>query len=52
MLHEFQIGRGGAAPIGVAKVLYAGGSTDVMRAYGRLIRDTSNGAANAAERAA
>jgi hypothetical protein len=50
LLHEFQVGRAGAPPVGVAKVLYAGGSVDVMRQYGRLIRDTANGAANAAER--
>lgn len=51
VLHEFQVGRAGAPPVEVAKVLYAGGSADVVRAFGRLIRDTSNGAANAAERA-
>lgn len=51
VLHEFQIGLGGTAPAVVAKVLYLG-DVDAMRAYGRLLRDTANGAANAAERAA
>lgn len=49
VIHEFAIG----TPLGsatVAKVLYMG-DTEVIRKYGKLIRDTSNGAANAAERA-
>lgn len=49
LLHEFQMGLPGG-PAGVVKVLYSS-TPEVMRKYGRLIRDTANGAANAAERA-
>lgn len=49
LLHEFAVGIGGRPPVTVAKVLYVGGE-DAIRAYGRLVRDSSNGAVNAAGR--
>lgn len=49
LLHEFQIGIGGQPPSTVAKVAFLGDVTAV-RGYGRLVRDSANGAANAAER--
>jgi hypothetical protein len=49
LLHEFQVGIAGRPPVEVAKVAFIGG-VDSMRAYGRLTRDSANGAANAAER--
>jgi hypothetical protein len=51
LLHEFQVGVAGQPPSTVAKVIYLG-DAPTMRKYGRLVRDTANGAANAAERAA
>lgn len=51
LLHEFAIGVAGAPPEMIAKVLFIG-SPEIMRKYGRLARDSANGAANAAERAA
>lgn len=48
LIHEFQVGVSGQPPVTVAKVVYVA-DTDGMRAYGRLARDTANGAANAAE---
>lgn len=51
VLHEFQMGIAGSPPATVVKVLYLG-DVAAMRGYGRLLRDTANGAANAAERAA
>jgi hypothetical protein len=51
LIHEFGIGRPGQSPHTVAKVIYLG-DIDAMRQYGRLARDSANGAANAAERAA
>lgn len=48
LLHEFMVGRPGMPPIDVVQVAYLGG--DTMRPYGRLIRDTANGAANAADK--
>ncbi len=51
LLHEFQIGIAGQPPVTVAKVAFIGDIAS-LRGYGRLIRDTANGAANAAERAA
>lgn len=50
LMHEFQIGVQGKPPVLQAKVLFAGG-LDSIRGYGRLVRDSANGAANAAERA-
>ncbi len=50
LLHEFQIGVGGQALVTVAKVAFLGDVAS-MRGYGRLVRDSANGAANAAERA-
>lgn len=50
VLHEFQIGLP-TGPAAVVKIMFAAGTVQVMRSYGRLLRDTSNGAANAAERA-
>ena len=49
LLHDFKVGRPPGPPAPLAKVLYLGDVT-VMRQYGRLIRDSANGAANAAER--
>lgn len=49
LLHEFSIGHPGAAPIPVAKILFLG-PPDSMRSYGRLVRDSANGAANAGAR--
>lgn len=51
LLHEFQLGLP-TGPVTVARVLFNSLNADGMRAYGRLLRDTANGAANAAERAA
>lgn len=51
LMHEFQVGLGGMPPATVAKVAYLG-DVAAMRAYGRLVRDSANGAANAAQRAA
>jgi hypothetical protein len=51
VLHEFAIGQVGAAPLTTVKVLFIG-PPDVVRSYGRLVRDTANGAVNAAARAA
>lgn len=51
VLHEFQIGLAGQPPSTVAKVAYLG-DVAAMRGYGRLVRDSANGAANAAERGA
>lgn len=52
VLHEFQMGVAGRPPGTVAKVLFIGGTEDVMRSYGRLVRDSANQACNAAKRAA
>lgn len=49
--HTFQIGKPGQAPADVAKVLFLG-SEESVRGYGRLIRDSANGAVNAARRTA
>ncbi len=51
LLHEFQIGVPGQPPSTVARVAFIG-NLAAMRGYGRLVRDSANGAANAAERAA
>lgn len=51
LVHEFQIGVSGQPPEPVAKVAFIG-SVDGVRGYGRLVRDSANGAANAAERVA
>jgi len=51
VLHEFAIGQMGTAPTTVAKVLYLA-SPDGLRAYGRLVRDSANGAANGKGRVA
>ena len=51
LLHEFQIGVPGQPPCTVAKVVFLG-DVAAVRGYGRLVRDSANGAANAAERAA
>jgi hypothetical protein len=50
LIHEFQVGLSERAPVTVAKVIYIG-NTDAIRQYGRLVRDSANGAANAGERA-
>lgn len=50
LVHEFGIGLPDKPAADVARVLYAGGP-ESLRAYGRLVRDSANGAANAAERA-
>lgn len=49
LLHEFQVGVAGQPPTPVAKVLFTGNGQSI-RGYGRLVRDSANGAANAAER--
>lgn len=49
VLHEFQVGIAGQPPSVVAKVLFVG-DNHTVRGFGRLIRDTANGAVNAAER--
>ncbi len=49
LLHEFQFGVPGQPPLPVAKVAFIGDVAS-MRGYGRLARDSANGAANAAER--
>ncbi len=51
LMHDFQIGVPGQAPATVASVAFLGDVAS-MRGYGRLVRDSANGAANAAERAA
>lgn len=48
LFHEFQVGIAGGTAT-VAKVAFLA-TTDAMRAYGRLTRDSANGAANAAEK--
>jgi hypothetical protein len=50
LLHEFQIGIAGQPPATVAKIAFLG-DVAALRGYGRLVRDSANGAANAAERA-
>lgn len=47
VLFEFQIGVPGG-PDTVAKVAYLAGSGPGIRTFGKLVRDTANGAANAA----
>lgn len=47
LIHDFQIGVPGQAPAEVARVLYMG-DTRAMKQYGRLVRDSANGAVNAA----
>lgn len=49
VLHEFQVGVPGRAPVEVAKVAYVAGTAKTIRDYGRLVRDSANGAANRAE---
>lgn len=49
VLHEFQVAIPGQPPTVVAKVLFAG-NDQTVRGYGRLIRDSANGAVNAAGR--
>jgi hypothetical protein len=49
LLHEFQIGLPGRPPGTLARVLFVG-DVAAMRGYGRLVRDSANGAVNAAER--
>jgi hypothetical protein len=49
LLHEFQIGLPGQPPGTLARVLFVG-PADSVRGYGRLVRDSANGAVNAAER--
>lgn len=50
LLHEFQISTGSAtAPATIAKVAFLSGDGVGMRNYGRLVRDSANGAANRAE---
>lgn len=45
---EFQVGIDGQAPAPVSTVCYNGDS-ETMRKFGKLVRDTANGAARAAE---
>ncbi len=47
LLHEFQLGIAGQPPAPVAKVAFLGDVAS-LRGYGRLVRDSANGAANAA----
>lgn len=49
VLHEFS--RSPNVGKVLARIAYIG-DADVLRQYGRLVRDTANGAANAAERSA
>lgn len=49
LLHEFQIGLPGRPPATVAKIAFLG-DEHAIRGYGRLVRDSANGAANAAAR--
>lgn len=50
LLHlEFLIGKPGAPPAPLGEVAIVG-ETDGLRKIGKLLRDTANGAANAAER--
>lgn len=52
VLHlEFLVGKPGAVPTPVGEIGLVG-SPDGLRKMGKLFRDTANGAANAAERAA
>lgn len=48
VLHEFQMAIAGSGVVPVATVGFMA-SVKVLRGYGRLVRDTANGAANAAE---
>lgn len=50
VVHEFSVAAGGGM-VPVATVAYIG-PPETLRKYGRLLRDTANGAANAAERRA
>jgi hypothetical protein len=50
LIHEYGIGRPNMAPLPVATVTFLSTSNG-MRAYGRLVRDGANGAANRVERA-
>jgi hypothetical protein len=49
LVHEFQINVPGHPPATIARVLFVG-DVDSMRGYGRLVRDSANGAVNAVER--
>jgi hypothetical protein len=50
VLCEFQVGMMGQAPTTAVKVLFVGDER-AIRGFGRLLRDASNGAVNAAGRA-
>jgi hypothetical protein len=50
LIHDFGVGKPGQSPATIARVAYIGDVTS-MRQYGRLARDSANGAANAAEAA-
>jgi hypothetical protein len=50
VLCEFQVGIMGQAPTTITKVLFVGDERSI-RGFGRLLRDASNGAVNAAGRA-
>lgn len=49
LIHDFQTSAAGE-PVTVAKIVFVHDNPDGMRAYGRLARDSANGAANAVER--
>lgn len=50
LIHEFAMGRPGAPPAPVGKAVFLADS-EGMRKYGQLVRDSANGAINAARRA-
>lgn len=49
LIHEFSTSAKGEL-VTIAKVVFIGGDPAQMRKYGKLARDSANGAANAAER--
>ncbi len=51
VIFTFQVGSSVSAPTDVTEVAYVG-TPETMRQLGRILRDTCNGAANAAERIA
>lgn len=49
VLHDFQHGHPDRPPTPLVQVLYLGGTPDLLRKYGVLVRDCANGAANRAQ---
>lgn len=50
LIQDFQVSGGpGGSPVDVAKIVFVAPGVDGMRAYGRLVRDSANGAAKRSE---